>query len=48
MKGWILLKEENEVEKDQTKENRASKKDLSVLRTTEVKVQREEVTPRNH
>ena len=46
-KGSILPGEENQVEKNQTKENRTSKKDLPTYLTTEEKVQWEEVTPRN-
>ena len=47
VKGSIFQKEKSEAEKDQTKENRTSKKDLSTLLKTEEKVQWEEVTPRN-
>ena len=47
VKVSILPEEENEAEKDQTKETRTSKKDLSTLLTTEEKVQWEEVAPRN-
>ena len=41
-KRSILLEEESEVEKNQTKEYQMSKKDVSTLLTTE-----EEVNPRN-
>ena len=46
-KGSILPEEESEAEKNQTKEIRSSKKDLSTLLMTEEKVQWEDVTPRN-
>ena len=46
-KGSILPEEESEVENNQTKEKRMSKKDLPTYPTTEGKVQWEEVTSRN-
>ena len=46
-KGSIFPGEESEVEKNQTKENRTSKKDLSIYLTTEEKAQWEKVAPRN-
>ena len=45
-KGLIFLLKESEVEKNQTKENWMSKKDLSKFLTMK-KVEWEEVTPRN-
>ena len=47
VKGSIFPKEESEEEKDQTKENRTSEKDISTLLTIEEKVQRKEASPRN-
>ena len=47
LKRSIHPKKESEEEKDQTKDNRTSKKDLATLLTTEEKMQWEEVTPRN-
>ena len=46
-KGPILPGEESEVKKNQTKENRTSKKDLSTYLTTGEKAQWEGVAPGN-
>ena len=46
-KGSILPKEGCKAEKQQTKGNRTSKKDISTLLMTEEKVKQEEVAPRN-
>ena len=45
-RGSIFPKEESEAEKNQTKENRTSKKDLPAYLTTQEMAQWEEVTPR--
>ena len=46
-KGPILPGEENQVENNQMKENRTSKKGLPTYPTTEEKAQWEEVAPKN-
>ena len=47
VKGSIVPGEESEVEKNETKENHTTKKDLSTYLTTGEKAQWGEVAPRN-